>query len=74
MIRCQHNNGISNNQDSMSPLKVSNSITVVTEQCNITKAQDKDFKIAFLNILEVFKESVNAFINEMYENTNSEMK
>lgn len=58
----------------MSPIESSKLITLATEQSNITKAQDKDFKITFRNILEVFKESMNKFTNEMHGNINSVMK
>ena len=37
----------------MPPLEVSNSATVGPEKCNIAEAQDKDFKIAIMNMLVV---------------------
>lgn len=40
----------------MFPVLPSNPTTVGPEYCNITEEQDKDFKIAFINIIEVFNE------------------
>lgn len=48
--------------------------TVGPEKCNIAKEQDKDLKTAFMDMLEVLKEDMNKFTNEIYENTNSGMK
>ena len=53
----------------MSPPTPSNPTTV---KCNIPEAQDKDFKIVILNMLEVLKEDKN-FTNKVYENTNNAM-
>ena len=37
----------------------------------ITEIQDKDLKIAFMNIIEVLKKEMNKSLKEIYENTNS---
>lgn len=56
----------------MFPLNPSNSTTVghIAEYCNIAEAQDKDFKIAFLNMIETLKEKINKSLKEINENTN----
>lgn len=51
MYRCQCKNIINNRQNGMSPL----GLTVGPEKYNIGKAQDKGFKIAFINILRIDK-------------------
>lgn len=40
----------------MSPVALSTPTTVSPEKCNIVEAQDKNIKITFINMLEVFKE------------------
>lgn len=52
----------------MSPPEVKGPITVCSEQCNIAVLQDKAFKIAFMNMLNVHKEDMNESINKIYEN------
>jgi hypothetical protein len=52
----------------MSPLECSNP-TTAGQKCNRAEAQDKDFKAAFVNTIEVLREEVNKFIIEIYENT-----
>jgi hypothetical protein len=37
---------------------------------NIVEVPVEDFKIAFMNIIEVHKEEVNKLLKYMYENTN----
>lgn len=54
MPKCQPPNAISDSQKNMSLLESSNPTTAGPEKCN--RAQDKDTKIAFMNILEVPKE------------------
>lgn len=60
----------------MSPLEQSNPSTLDPEKYNIAEIQDKDFKIAIKNMLEILKDSINKSITEIYccENTNSIMK
>lgn len=58
MHRCQCKNIINNRQNGMSPL----GLTVSPEKYNIGKAQDKGFKIAFINILKIDK---NLWINPL---------
>jgi hypothetical protein len=43
----------------MSPLKPNNTTTVGPDKCNMAEEQDKDIKIAFMNILEVFRKEIN---------------
>lgn len=40
-------------QNNMSPLKLSNLMTAGPEKREITEVQDKDFKIAFMNMPDV---------------------
>ena len=49
----------------MSPLEARNSATVGPKKCNIAEAQDKNFKIAIMNMLVVFKEEMNKFIKSI---------
>lgn len=44
-----------------------NSQTVGPEKCSIAKAQDKNLKIAFIDMLEVLKEDTNEFTIESME-------
>lgn len=46
----------------MSPIKPSN-----PEHCNIAEAQDKDFEIAFMGMIEVLKMEVGKSLEEIYE-------
>jgi hypothetical protein len=36
------------------------------EYCNIAKAQDRDLKIALVNIIKTLKEELNKSLKEMY--------
>ena len=65
---------IRNSQDNIQPLKANNPTTADPEFCNIVEAQDKDLEIAFMNIIEVFKEEMNKSFKEIYENTNKKWK
>lgn len=50
----------------MSPLEPSNTTIVDSEKCNIAEAKGKDFKIAFINMIEVLKEEINKSLKEIY--------
>ena len=69
-----HKNTVNTKQDNMSPLKPNSTTTVGPEKCSMAEKQDKDFKIAFMNMLKLLREEMNKLIKEIYENTNSEMK
>jgi hypothetical protein len=70
MPRPQHRNPNSNIQDIMSPLESSHPTTGGPQNRNITEAQGKHLKIAFINVIEVFTEEMNGTIKEIYEITN----
>ena len=53
----------------MSPLESSNPAATSTEKCNITQAQDKDFKISIMNMFKDHEEDVDKWLNEDHENT-----
>lgn len=50
-------------------LEPSNLTTVDPEYFHIDEAQDKSFKIIFMDMIEVLKEDMNKSIYEIYENT-----
>ena len=50
--------------------EASNFMVIGPKQCNLAEAQDKDFKIAIMNMLKDLKEEINKSANEIYENTN----
>lgn len=54
----------------MSPLNPRNTTTVGPEKYNIAEAENKDFRRAFTNMLQAFKEEINETIKETLENTN----
>lgn len=58
----------------MSSIEPSNPTTLWPEKCNIAESQDKNFKIAIMDMIKVCKEDINKSINEIYENTNNGMK
>lgn len=49
----------------MSPLGLSNPTMLDPEKCNVAEAKLKDFKIAYMNTLEVFKKQMNKSIKEI---------
>lgn len=51
----------------MSPLEPRNHASIGPEKSNIAEAQDKNFKIISMSMLEVLKEDLDKYI---YENTN----
>ena len=57
MSRYHNKNTDKNNQDNMSPLDPSNVIRVGPKICNVT--QDKVYKMALMNILEILKDKMN---------------
>lgn len=50
-------------------LETNNPITVSPKKCYKAKAQDKDFKVAIVNIFKDLKEDINKFLNEDHEST-----
>ena len=58
----------------MSPLEHSNPSTADPEYSNIVGRQEKDLKIAFMNVLEVLKEEMNKTLAEICESTGSGRK
>lgn len=48
-----------NNQDNIPPPETSNPIVIDAEQSNLAEAQDKDFQIAIMNLIEDLKEDMN---------------
>lgn len=50
-------------------LETNNPITVGPKKCYKAKAQDKDLKVAIVNIFKDLKEDMNKFLNEDHENT-----
>lgn len=53
----------------MGPLEPRNPIIASPEKCKRAEAQDKDFKVVFVNMIEILREEMNNFISEIYENT-----
>lgn len=51
----------------MSPLEPRNTTTVGPEYCNRDEAQEKDLKIAFMNMIKVLKEEINKFPKEIHK-------
>lgn len=50
-------------------LETNNPITVGSKKFYKAKAQDKDFKVAIVNIFKDLKEDMNKFLNEDHKNT-----
>lgn len=50
-------------------LEINNPIKVGPKKCYKTKAQDKHFKRANMNIFKDLKEDMNKFLNEDHRNT-----
>jgi hypothetical protein len=44
------------------------------EKCDMTEAQDKDFKIESMDMFKNLKQIMNKYFNEVCGNTNSRMK
>lgn len=64
---------IGDSQDNMSPLQPSHPTTAGPEKCNMEEAQDKNFNMAFMDMLEVLKEDTNTSIKST-KTVESEMK
>lgn len=58
----------------MSPLESSNPAATSTEKCNITQAQDKDFKRTVMDMIKNFIKDIHQTINKIHKNINSRMK
>ena len=52
MPKDQHKSKINNTEKTMSPLEPNYPTTVGSENCNIAAAHGKDFKGAFINMVE----------------------
>jgi hypothetical protein len=53
----------------MSLLVLSNTVKAGPEYCTIAKAQDKEFKTAFMKMIEVHNDEMNKPLKEIYGNT-----
>lgn len=62
MSRQKCENMIGDSQENMSPPQPSHPTTIGPEKCNIEEARDKNFNIAFKDMLEVPKEDINTSI------------
>ena len=69
MPKHQLQNRINNSQGKISALE---SINPTTEKCSIAEAQDKDSKVAIMNMYKDIKEDMSKYINEISDYTNSE--
>lgn len=58
-----------NNQHNIPPLEANNPIVLGPEKGNLSKAQDKYFQTAIVNILKDLREDMNKYLNEYHENT-----
>lgn len=55
----------------MCPLEPRKPTTVGPDNLSIAEAQEKEFKIAFINMIEVIKEEINNSHTGIYKNTNT---
>jgi hypothetical protein len=62
------------NLDNMSSPEPSNLTTAGPEKGKMAEGQDKNFKIAVMNMIKVPREDVNKSLTEVYETTNNGMK
>lgn len=60
----QHKNTTNNRRDKSTPLEPSSPITVDPQNCNINKAQNKDLKMVFINMIKFIKQEINIFLKE----------
>lgn len=58
----------------MSLLVLSNTVKAGPEYCTIAKAQDKEFKTAFMKMIEVHNDEMNKPLKEIYGNTIKQWK
>ena len=68
MPRCHLKNTINSSQDTVSPLVPSNPATESLEYSNMAKAQEKDLKIPFMNMIQVLREEISKSLKEIYKN------
>jgi hypothetical protein len=54
-----------NSQENVPALEASNPIARGSGKCNISEAQDKNFKISIINIFKDIKERMNKSLNEV---------
>lgn len=59
MLKHQHRNKINNSQDNMCSLEPSKATAAGPGNCNMTDTQDKDFKIASVNMIHIPKKEIN---------------
>ena len=70
MPRCESKNRITNTQDNMSPGEPSYCTTPGPGYSSTVKAQEKDLKINYIKMREIFKEDINKSFTETQEHTN----
>jgi hypothetical protein len=70
MLKSQHKNTNMNSQYNMPSPEASNFMVIGPKQCNLGEAQDKDFRIANMNMFKDLKEDRNKCLNEDSENRN----
>lgn len=58
----------------MPPLEPSKTSTIGLEDCDIAEVQDKVHNISFMNLLEILKEEINRYLEEIYKNQESSGK
>jgi hypothetical protein len=51
-----------------------NPTRVGPDKCSVAEVQNKDFKIAIMNMFKNLKEKINKSLNEVCENTNTGIK
>ena len=66
MHRDQNKNTISNSQGTIYPLEPINCTRAVSEKCNVSDAQYKVLKVAFMNVFEVLEEDINNCTSETH--------
>lgn len=60
-----------NSQENVPALEASNPIARGSGKCNISEAQDKDFKTTFMNVFKNLKRDLNKSPSKIYENPNN---
>lgn len=58
-------------KDYILPPEVSNTTVTGPEKSSLAKSQDKDYKIAIMNMFKDFKKDMNKSLNEVCANTTS---
>lgn len=69
MLKCQFKNTINSSQNDVST-RAQQPTRASPEYYKTAQSQEKDPKMAFVNIIEVFKEEMNKSFKEIYENIN----